>query len=162
MPTLRNLRVFQAAWLPVPNRVRLRQHPSMRFLGLQFWITVPPNCHSGLVIYFGKGPKSLSDFKKSHYRKVRDWVQSWSEASVQMCIWKESLRRHFAISYAEKNSSFLAAQLIHISCQHFSVHDLCGIRAPDGTNRILSLLSPWQVSLHNEQRKLFLSFLLQI
>lgn len=45
----------------------------MRLLGLQFWFTVPPNCHSGLVIYFGEGPKSLSDFKKSQYRKVSEY-----------------------------------------------------------------------------------------
>lgn len=53
--------------------VRAREHPSVSLRGLlQFWITVPPNRHSGLVIHLGEGPKSPSDFKESQYGKVRD------------------------------------------------------------------------------------------
>lgn len=34
---------------------RVRQHLSMKILGLQFWISVLPNCHFGLVIFLGEG-----------------------------------------------------------------------------------------------------------
>lgn len=99
---------------PVFKHVRARQRPSMKLLGLQFWITVAPNCCSGLVIYFGEGPKFLSYFKESQCGKVRDRVESWCEVSVQMCIWKGFPRRHFAISYGRVKS--------HLSCSSTHLH----------------------------------------